>query len=147
LDYAAKRRNSPLDTTLDADDDACPSDVPARLVPHLDGHLVTQPERLDHRVQQRSVGAAVDQRAERHVAGDAGETVEIRDRHARVLLMRTAAASMGCMLAGRLATRTETASTRGRLRTRSANAAATPASKVMVVPSSTSLAAARAYVS
>src|SRR2546430_17285662 len=111
-----------------------------------DLHLVSEAARLDRRVQNGAVRAAVDQRTERHIARDAGKAVEVGDRHSRVLLMRTAAASMGCMLAGRLATRTETDSTRGRAITFSAIAAARESRSLRDSPSISSRAAARTAV-
>src|SRR5260370_8042942 len=78
------------------------------LVAYLDGDLIAQAQRLDRGVEDRPIGAGIDQGSQRHVAGNAGEAVEVSDRHARVLLMCTAADVIGTMLAGRLATRTLT---------------------------------------
>src|ERR1700737_81985 len=127
-------------------DDARATDVPARFVPHFDGHLVAELQGLDGCVEQRSLGTTVDEGAQRHVARDPGEAVEVGDCHARVLLMCTAAASIGCMLAGRLATLTATAITCGTSRTRSAILAASVSRRLTDSPSTTSLAMARSFV-
>ena len=111
LDHASKRRHGPIHPVGDVDQHPGAAHVPAGLVPDVDPDLVTQTQCFHGGVEHGAVGTTVDERAQRHVAGDAGETVEIRERHARVLLICTAAASMGCMLGGRLTTRTETAAT------------------------------------
>src|SRR2546427_2583682 len=146
LDHATQSRHGAIDPVLDLDQDASPSRVAATLVPDVDLHLFAQAQRFDGRVEHGSVSPGVDQRPERHVARDAGEAVEVGDRHSRVLLMRTAAASMGCMLAGLLAPRTETDSTRGRASTFWAIAAARDSSSLRDSPSIPSRAAARTAV-
>jgi len=60
--------------------------------------------------------------------------------------MRTAAASMGCMLAGNLATRTETDATPGSSSARSAMRPASASSKLAGGPSITVLAMPRSLV-
>src|SRR5260370_24792947 len=105
------------------------------LVAYLDGDLIAQAQRVDRGVEDRPIGAGIDQGSQRHVAGNAGEAVEVSDRHARVLLMCTAADVIGTMLAGRLATRTLTAVTPGRGRTRSAIRARSVSSSLTDSPS------------
>src|SRR5206468_9908719 len=146
LDHPTQRGHRPLDAPGHVDGDARAARVTALLTTHFDVDLVAQPERLDCRVEHRALGAGVDQGAQRHVAGDAGKAVEVRDGHARVLLMWTAAASMGCMLGGRLATRTVTPSTRGSSRTRRAISPASDSSSRTGGPSITSLTALRTLV-
>src|SRR5260370_467584 len=116
-DGASQISQTPLDSVAGLNDDPLAARVPALLVPHLDADLVAKAKRLDGGVKEVAIGAGVDQRTKRHVPGDAREAIEIRDGHARVLLMWTAAASMGDMLAGRLATRTVTALTFGKAST------------------------------
>src|SRR5260370_4899475 len=94
--------------------------MPAVLVAQLDADLIAQAQRVDRGIQEVAIGAGVEQRTQRHIPGNAREAVEVGDRHARVLLMCTAAASIGDMLDGRLATRTVTALTFGNPRTPSA---------------------------
>src|SRR5436189_2437484 len=146
FDRCAKRGRGPLDPAGHLDDDARPARVAAGLVANVDAHLVAEPQRLDSRVEDGALGPRVEERAERHVSRDAGEAIEVRDCHARVLLMCAAAASMGSMLGGCLATRTETPSTRGSCTTRSTIARASDSRSCIDGPSITSLAAARTFV-
>src|SRR5467141_3342443 len=113
-------------------------------VPPLDGHLIAKAQSLDGGVEDGAISPGVEQRPKRHVTGNAREAIEVGDRHARVLLMCTSAALIGIMLAGRLATRTDTAATLGRARTRSAILAASVSSSLTESPSIVSLAIARA---
>src|SRR5712692_8360846 len=117
--------------------------MPALLVPHVNADLVAEAKGLDGGVKEVPIGAGVEERAERHVSGDPREAIEIGDGHARVLLMCTAAASIGDMLAGRLATRTVTALTFGKASTPSAIRVARVSISFTDSPSIASLAMAR----
>src|SRR5947207_708053 len=149
LDRLPQSGHGALDAVAGLHDDPRACHVTAALPPDVDGDLVAEAERLDHGVELRPLRATVDQRPQRHVAGDAGEAVEVGNFglgptvgralfHARVLYMRTAAASIGCMLAGRFAIRTRTVFTRGISRLRSAIAPASDSSSFFGSPSITS---------
>src|SRR3989442_11526380 len=86
---------------------------------HLDLHLVSESQRFDSCVDDRWIGAGIDEGSQGHVARDAREAIEVRDGHRRVRLIFTEAASIGLMLSGLLAMRTDTAPTRFRSSTRS----------------------------
>src|SRR5260370_14331548 len=132
-----------FNTIEGVNDDPRAARVPALLVPDVDADLVSEAKGLDGGVKQVAIGAGVEQRAERHVAGDSREAVEISDGHARVLLMCTAAASIGDMLAGRLATRTVTALAFGNASTPAAIRVASVSINFTGSPSIVSLAIAR----
>jgi hypothetical protein len=71
LDDRAHGGHGSFDPIDRLDDDARATDVTASLVTDLGFDLVTEPESFDRCIEQGSVGARIDQRAERHVAGDA----------------------------------------------------------------------------
>src|SRR5256712_174639 len=142
LDHAAQHGHRALPPFRDLNQNSGAAGVATALVADVDLPLVSETQRFDRRIENGTFPAGVDQRPQRHVARDAGKAVEVSNGHARVLLMRTAAASMGCMLAGRLATRTETDSTRGSASTFSAIAEARDSSSLRDSPSITSRAAA-----
>src|SRR6266550_299944 len=120
LHDGAQHRHGSLDAVARLDLDASASDMTARLAAHGDRDLVAQAHRFDSCVEDGAVGARVDEGAQGHVPRDARETIEVRDRHCRVLLIFTDAAAIGRMLSGLLAIRTDTATTLSTSSTRSA---------------------------
>ena len=102
------------------DQDSRAPNVSSRLAPHLDLHLVSESQRFDSGVDDCWICAGIDEGSQGHVARDACEAIEVRDGHRRVRLIFTEAASIGLMLSGLLAMRTDTAPTRFKSSTRSA---------------------------
>src|SRR5665213_1077445 len=120
LDDSAQDRDRSLDTLAGMHQHARASNVAARFAPYLDSDLVAKPHRLDRGVDDSGIAAGIDERPQRHVAGDSRKAIEICDGHARVLVIFTAAASIGRMLCGRFAIRTDTPTTLSSSSTRSA---------------------------
>jgi hypothetical protein len=58
----------------------------AKSTPDVERHHVVQPERTHRVPKRRRIQSEVEQRADRHVAAHAGERVEIRHLHRRMLV-------------------------------------------------------------